>query len=457
MNKKAAWLAAAATSFALIAAILAGMATGSAAFWPRAVASPAELATIAAALAALSSLSLGLFVRSEAARLAKASSEALAKEEAATAGAGASEKELRKSIAAIAAALPASGPPSALRGALEGLLASASIPKDRLEALASFTASFPASPKEAVASFEDACMVLPLARRIVTAVPVKTEDATMALIERFEAVRELSARAAAASEEAIRHIEGDKGSSSFKATAHNTKAAIEAESAAVASMVTNDKENARKLQTMSKELEAGIELITGIEEITERSRLIAFNMAVEAARIGEKGRGFRVIVNELHSLNDKTQEFSRRIAELLGRYRDYAAGLVIGMAENSEHLSVEVLDVMKVARGAVESLIDSAGSTEDLSARLAGLVVEVDRDLDGVLEALQFQDVTRQMLEGANHLIETAEARLSGAAALLGPAGGGDSKAALARFEVLKRGFIAQAKTKDEKNAIMEA
>jgi methyl-accepting chemotaxis protein len=308
----------------------------------------------------------------------------------------------------------------------------------------------------AAEALEDALNVLPVARRVVGAVPAKTEEATMALITRFEGVRELSSRAAAASKEALSHIEGGDSSASFQTRAVQTKEAIEAERKAVSGIVANNRENARKLQAMSKDLESGIQLIQGIEEITERSRLIAFNMAVEAAHIGEKGRGFKVIVNELRSLNDRTVDFSRQVRDLLGRYREYNAALVAGMAEHSERLSGEVLDVMRNAGGAVESLIESAATTQDLSTRLAGLVVEMDRDLDGVLEALQFQDVTRQMLEGAMAIIADAEERLGRTAPLLAGLGERDQREAAARLEAIRGAYIARAKTKDEKTAIME-
>ena len=398
---------------------------------------------------------------------------------AALAAREASRGRLRGSLSAIAAALASSARSkasgdgfakgiAALLEEDEGLSAGSNhdpeskrLGANRAEALASAAAAYwsKASAQEAAAieAIEDAALILPLARRIVAAVPAKTEEATMALLERFEEARSLSAKAAEASSEAMRHLDGGEGSESFQAKAHRTKDAIEAQRSAVASIVGNNRENARKLQTMSKELESGIELIKGIEEITERSRLIAFNMAVEAARIGEKGRGFKVIVNELRSLNDRTAEFSRQVATLLGRYREYNASLVAGMAEHSERLSGEVLDVMGVAEGAVVSLIDSSTTTQGLSAKLAGLVVEVDRDLDHVLEALQFQDITRQMLEGAIHVMNDAERRLKSAAPLLGLFGPRDRKNELARLESMRRDLIAQAKTIDEKKALMEA
>jgi len=447
MVKKFTFPALGAVVFPVLSAIILGASFGS-----KSAASLVFAAMAMASLGALSALALGLGLRAEARRAGIAQGP-----DPALSAALAELARLRQELSALALAFPEGGSCRGLKRALEELGSNGAMSQESRAALEPFLAALGADGRRGAAeALEDARNVLPVARRVVGAVPAKTEEATMALITRFEGVRELSSRAAAASKEALAHIEGGDNSASFQTRAVQTKEAIEAERKAVSGIVANNRENARKLQAMSKDLESGIQLIQGIEEITERSRLIAFNMAVEAAHIGEKGRGFKVIVNELRSLNDRTVDFSRQVRDLLGRYREYNAALVAGMAEHSERLSGEVLDVMKNAGGAVESLIDSAATTQDLSTRLAGLVVEMDRDLDGVLEALQFQDVTRQMLEGALAIIADAEERLGRTAPLLAGLGERDKQEAEARLEAIRGAYVARAKTKDEKTAILE-
>lgn len=447
MIKKFAFPALGAVVFPVLSAILSGATFGS-------EKAPYLVfpAMILASLGACCALALVLGLRAEARKAEVAIGPDPALEAALAELAG-----LRQELSALALAFPEEGSCRGLRDALEELGSRSSLSQEGRAALEPFLAALGTDGRMGAAeALEDARNVLPVARGVVGAVPARTEEATMALITRFEGVRELSSRAAAASTEALKHIEGGDASASFQTRAVHTKEAIEAERKAVSDIVANNRENARKLSAMSKDLESGIQLIQGIEEITERSRLIAFNMAVEAAHIGEKGRGFKVIVNELRSLNDRTVDFSRQVRDLLGRYREYNAALVAGMAEHSERLSGEVLDVMKNAGGAVESLIESAVTTEDLSSRLAGLVVEMDRDLDGVLEALQFQDVTRQMLEGAMDIIADAEERLARTSPLLAGLGTRDPRDAAARFETIRGTYVARAKTKDEKTAILE-
>jgi len=44
--------------------------------------------------------------------------------------------------------------------------------------------------------------------------------------------------------------------------------------------------------------------------------LITFNLAVESAKIGVKGQGFKVIVSELQKLNVQTADFAKNILEM---------------------------------------------------------------------------------------------------------------------------------------------
>ena len=319
-------------------------------------------------------------------------------------------------------------------------------------------ASLPPLPdRETAATLSDAGLVLPLARAVIAAVPPKTEEATMDLLERFGAVQSASEKAAHSSRGLLDRIEGRCVDESVSTVAERSRSAIQAERATVARIVENNGRNVGKLRAMAKEMESGIEMVKEIEEITDRSRLIAFNMAVEAAHIGEKGRGFKVIVGELRTLNDRTVEFSRRIVELLSQYKDYGLSLVHDMEEHSSRLNDEVVGGMASSGEAVEALISSSKATEQLSCELASVSIDVRKNLDRVIEALQFQDVTRQMLEGVLGMIDDLHARVRKLEPALGASLWKDGSSRLRRFEELQREYSARAKTKDEKLAIREA
>lgn len=309
----------------------------------------------------------------------------------------------------------------------------------------------------AAQALSEARMILPIVRSVVGFVPTKTEEATMALLDRFKAVEAASDQAAESSRGLLARIEGHGYSTSASAVAERTRAAMKAEQSAVSRIVDSNRGNAATLRAMSREIEAGIALVNEIEEITDRSRLIAFNMAVEAAHIGDKGRGFRVIVGELHKINDRTVDFSRRIVALLSKYKEYSIKLGGEMEDHSKRLNEEVVGGIALSGEAVETLISSSTATEELSHRLASISLEVRNNLDRVIEALQFQDITRQMLEGALGMMDDLGRRLKEAEAVASPPSTSDRAAEQRRFSELQDSYISRVKTKEEKIAIKEA
>ncbi|MEI6873920.1 MAG: methyl-accepting chemotaxis protein, partial [Spirochaetota bacterium] len=235
-------------------------------------------------------------------------------------------------------------------------------------AVAEFEA-VPASVLPDLSAINDARRRLAFAKSIASSVPQKTEEAAFGLIERFESMRGNTSRAATSARDFKKSLTGGLGSgrASVAEQAEKTRDVIKAQRDAIAALTSHNKQGAKELRSMGKELESGLDLLKGIEEITERSRLIAFNMAVEAARIGEKGRGFRVIVGELRNLNDRTADFSRQVIELLGRFRDFNATIVAGLAEETEQVAHQVQGGMDASEGAVESLIEASKSADSFA------------------------------------------------------------------------------------------
>ncbi len=283
-----------------------------------------------------------------------------------------------------------------------------------------------------------------------------TEEAAFALIERFENMRGNTSKAAKSARDfkaALSEGQG-AGHAPVAVQAERTRGVIKSQRESIAIMTDHNRKGAKDLRTMGNELESGMDLLKGIEEITERSRLIAFNMAVEAARIGEKGRGFRVIVGELRRLNDQTVDFSHKVSELLVRFRDYNDSVVARLAEETERVAKDVQGGMKAAEEAVESLIAASGTADHFARDVSALVEIIDKDLDGVLESLQFQDITRQMIEGALKTLDEAGLDVENSLSTLGLV---DSGAAdLARRERIRKVLLDRSRTKGEKAAIME-
>ncbi|MDD2421718.1 MAG: methyl-accepting chemotaxis protein [Heliobacteriaceae bacterium] len=51
-------------------------------------------------------------------------------------------------------------------------------------------------------------------------------------------------------------------------------------------------------------------------KIAEQTKMLGLNAAIEAARVGELGRGFGVVANEIRKLSDQSKETADQILQL---------------------------------------------------------------------------------------------------------------------------------------------
>lgn len=131
-----------------------------------------------------------------------------------------------------------------------------------------------------------------------------------------------------------------------------------------------------------------VQKISVINEISEKTDLLAINAAIEAARAGEYGKGFAVVASEVRKLAEYTQQAANQIVEMAN------AGLLV--AENSGNMLEQIVpDVQKTAKLVQE--IAAASSEQNVSANQINEAVQ------------QFSSVVQQNSASAEELSAGAE------------------------------------------------
>lgn len=243
---------------------------------------------------------------------------------------------------------------------------------------------------------------IPFIDEILKRVVSHTEQAAMTLIERFSVISEQTEKSDKNAKNAIAALGSDNDNENgLESLIRKSHESIIGRTTVINDFLRLNRENADRVRKISDLVTRSEELISGIEDITERSKLIAFNMAVESAKIGDKGLGFKVIVHELQRLNDQTTHFARDIMEIVKSFRSYNQEMQDLWLVKSETLTEQVKSDSTRAELAVTALKHSYELSGTLFKSLSDSAISVNQSMSDILESLQFQDITRQQIDGA--------------------------------------------------------
>ncbi|KUO64098.1 MAG: chemotaxis protein [Gracilibacter sp. BRH_c7a] len=101
-------------------------------------------------------------------------------------------------------------------------------------------------------------------------------------------------------------------------------------------------------------------IIGFISKITQQTNILGLNASIEAARAGEHGRGFAVVAKEVQKLANNSNEFTEKIAEILGRIKDE----VFTVTKEIEALNNLTEDQKKVGEDLEQAMIRLVNNIE---------------------------------------------------------------------------------------------
>jgi methyl-accepting chemotaxis protein len=185
-------------------------------------------------------------------------------------------------------------------------------------------------------------------------------------------------------------LEISKSSQVVAQGATEQASSLEEISSSVEQMVSNinqNADNASQAEAMTKEASEKMKIVRSatdstfqsirditekieiINEIADKTNLLAINAAVEAARAGEHGKGFAVVANEVRKLAERSQQSAVQIIDLSKN--------TIREAEHAGHLLDELApDVQKsfnLVREISSSSAEQRSGAEQINAALAQL------------------------------------------------------------------------------------
>ncbi|MDC0707893.1 methyl-accepting chemotaxis protein [Stigmatella sp. ncwal1] len=152
---------------------------------------------------------------------------------------------------------------------------------------------------------------------------------------------------------------------------------------------------------LSKRVERIGTVVEVIDEIADRSDLLALNAALEGSRAGEAGKGFSIVAAEMRRLAENVLDSTKEIKSLITEIRE-ATAAAGGAADASKVATESGEKLGSVAATAVEGILAGVQETSD-AARVINLATQQQRTATEqvVASMAEIEDVTRQTTQAS--------------------------------------------------------
>lgn len=148
-------------------------------------------------------------------------------------------------------------------------------------------------------------------------------------------------------------------------------------------------------------------LLQEIDGISTQTNLLALNAAIEAARAGENGRGFAVVADEVRALSKRSNVFSEQVRgkfTVVKSEMDVASRVVGKMASRDMNMSLNSKDHLN---GLMKDIDDINADVAQKLNEVSAVSEELNVDVGNAVRSLQFEDISRQLLEHMDHRIRS--------------------------------------------------
>ncbi|MFP4466446.1 MAG: methyl-accepting chemotaxis protein [Candidatus Goldiibacteriota bacterium] len=250
---------------------------------------------------------------------------------------------------------------------------------------------------------------------------IEQADTVTSSAEELSQIAEQSQGAVTQVAETISHI-----TQAISQTAENAMNASTASAEANVSS-KNGKESMNKLMKKMQSLQSSIlhstkrmdalsvhsgeisEILTVIRDISEQTKLLSFNAAIEAARAGHSGQGFAVVAEEVRKLSEMSNEQTKKIAEIIKEVKTDISGAVDAVNKGA----LDITEGTELA-GRTQSIFEEIASNVEKSAEQVETIAAASQEIaassqEAAATAQQQSAAVEEMTSSITQLADAAK------------------------------------------------
>ncbi|MDB6062992.1 MAG: chemotaxis sensory transducer [Verrucomicrobiaceae bacterium] len=168
---------------------------------------------------------------------------------------------------------------------------------------------------------------------------------------------------------------------------------------ATAHTSTASTELAERMDLIREKVDSISGILDEINGIAGQTNLLALNAAIEAARAGDAGRGFAVVADEVRALSGRSAGFAENIRVLMLEVNTAVRETESALGRLAKRDVSFTLQSKQQVENAMQALEGGNQQIVQVVKQMAGISQQVDVQINSAITAMQFQDMSHQLLE----------------------------------------------------------
>ncbi|HET8980408.1 MAG TPA: methyl-accepting chemotaxis protein [Solirubrobacteraceae bacterium] len=146
-----------------------------------------------------------------------------------------------------------------------------------------------------------------------------------------------------------------------------------------------------------------------VNDLADRSKLLALNASIEAARAGEHGKGFAVVADQVRGLAEQSKAATAQVETILNDIKDATSAAVQASEEGTRVVDHGLALATRAGEG-IRSLTDTIRDASRAAEEIASSAHQQSVGMDQIADSMsEIETGTTQFLDGAQQSQRAAE------------------------------------------------